>query len=92
MSVAREEHNLTGEPEVCNVWYVNAAGPCRYWEAVTDVPCPCCDDGSVQWAEAGYVPGYRICDFCGRHFMAKGNAEEPCLIEVPNRRGQPHAC
>ena len=56
-----------------------------YWAAVTDVPCPCCD-GTIRWAEAGYVPGYRICDFCGRHFVAGGNAEAPTLLRVGSRR------
>jgi len=40
------------------------------WEAVTDIPCPVCLTGVVRWAEAGYVPGYRQCDSCGRQFLA----------------------
>ncbi len=38
------------------------------WESVTDVPCLFKCDGTIRWAEAGYVPGYRICDGCGRHY------------------------
>jgi hypothetical protein len=53
-----------------------------YWQAVTDVPCPCCKTGTIRWAEAGYVPGYRICDGCGKHFMAKGTSPAPTLIEL----------
>ena len=38
------------------------------WETITDVPCTYKCEGTLRWAEAGYVPGYRICDGCGRHF------------------------
>jgi len=51
-----------------------------YWKAVTDVPCPSCEKGTVRWHEAGYVPGYRICDKCKNHFLAKGNAQAPELV------------
>jgi hypothetical protein len=61
-------------------------GMMDYWAAVTDVPCPCCDGGTIRWAEAGYVPGYRICDGCGRHFLAGGTAEAPTLIRFGDRR------
>lgn len=61
-----------------------------YWPAVTDVPCPGCESGIIRWAENGYVPGYRICDGCGRHYLARGNASEPTLINV-GRRGGPLA-
>jgi hypothetical protein len=31
-----------------------------YWDSETDVPCPRCGcQGTIRWAEAGYVPGYR---------------------------------
>lgn len=56
------------------------------WAAVTDVSCPCCEAGTVRWAEAGYVPGYRICDDCGRHFQAKGTDTHPTLLLVGKRR------
>lgn len=55
-----------------------------YWQAVTDVPCPRCTTGTVRWAEAGYVPGYRICDGCDTHFLAKGTPEAPTLVELDN--------
>lgn len=57
-----------------------------YWPAVTDVPCPICPDGTIRWAEAGYVPGYRICDGCGRHFLAGGTGEAPTLMRMGTRR------
>ena len=61
----------------------------EYWPAVTDVPCPIATcGGQVRWAEAGYVPGYRICDRCGRHWLAAGNAEWPALIRVGSRRSR----
>jgi len=53
-----------------------------FWAAVTDVPCPFCENGIVRWAEAGYVPGYRVCDGCGQHMIAKGNAKRPVLSPV----------
>jgi len=52
-----------------------------YWAGVTDVPCPrdgCA--GTICWAEAGHVPGYRICDACGAHFIARGTTRAPILI------------
>jgi len=50
-----------------------------YWRSVTDVPCPRCKLGIVRWAEAGHVPGYRICDRCGQGWFAGGNAARPIL-------------
>lgn len=39
------------------------------WEQVTDIPCVVAGcQGLLRWAEAGYVPGYRICDCCGSHY------------------------
>jgi hypothetical protein len=61
-----------------------------YWASVTNVPCPAGDcGGRVQWAEAGYVPGYRICDTCGRHYQAKGNVAAPTLVRCGTRRSKP---
>jgi hypothetical protein len=51
-----------------------------YWSLVTDVPCPCCPTGTIRWHEAGYVPGWRICDGCKRTFMASGDMSHPKLI------------
>ena len=66
-----------------------AAAPVHldYWTAVTDIPCVVdgCS-GIIRWAEAGYVPGYRICDGCGRHFQTEGTAEAPVLLRVGSRR------
>lgn len=90
-----ERHNLHGDgakrcavydlppgPRV-KMWPDGREGEAReYWPAVTDVACPCCDGGTIRWAEAGYVPGYRICDRCGRHFLAGGTAGQPTLIRV----------
>lgn len=61
----------------------------EYWPAVTDVPCPAQCGGSVRWAEAGYVPGYRICDRCGRHWLAGGTADAPTLRRMGSRRSRP---
>lgn len=30
--------------------------------------CTDCGRGTLQWAEAGYVPWHRICDACGSHW------------------------
>ena len=30
--------------------------------------CSACGRGTLQWAEAGYVPWHRICDDCGAHW------------------------
>ena len=48
---------------------------CTVWEHVTDVRCPVrgCS-GMIRWAEAGYVPGWRICDRCDANFLAIGVA------------------
>jgi hypothetical protein len=59
-----------------------ASGGREFWAAVTDVLCPVCQSGRVRWAEAGYVPGYRICDGCGRHYLAAGDAEAPLLVRI----------
>lgn len=58
-----------------------------YWASVTAIPCPLPEcDGTVQWAEAGYVPGYRICDKCGHHFLASGTVDRPELVLMRGRR------
>jgi len=57
-----------------------------FWASVTDVPCPrdgC--RGTIRWNEAGYVPGYRICDKCKRTFFAEGNAKAPYLAQEVRR-------
>ena len=86
-----ELHNLDGLGEKrCRVYDMRPV-PTEYghdyWAAVTDVACPECEDGVIRWSEAGYVPGYRICDGCGRHFLAKGQCSAPTLVRVGTRRG-----
>ena len=89
-----ETHNLDGQRDKkCRVYdmppkhFPDEVSPGRvirdYWGAVTDVPCPipkCA--GHIRWYENGYVPGYRICDVCHRHFLARGDSEHPTLIRV----------
>lgn len=56
-------------------------GTPRGWGAITDVPCffrACA--GTLRWAENGYVPGYRICDTCGRHYELTRLGRETGLI------------
>lgn len=80
--------HITHQPASDGAWKQPAEDYADYWPAVTDVPCPAVGcSGHVQWAEAGYVAGYRICDSCGRHFRASGNAEAPALLRVGSRRG-----
>lgn len=81
-----ETHDLDGTGPKPTRVYDLEPGP-DYWGSVTDVPCPIpgCD-GTIRWAEAGYVPGYRICDGCGRHFLARGHAAAPTLLRVGTRR------
>jgi len=84
----RIEHlNLDGQGEKrVRVYDMPAAGD--YWAAVTNVTCPVCDEGALEWAEAGYVPGYRICSGCGRHYVAAGTAAAPCVRLIGGRRGR----
>jgi hypothetical protein len=94
-----EQHNLDGRgwkgarvypmpPAALKMYPDGAPHPTAkdYWTAVTDVPCPSACGGTVRWAEAGYVPGYRICDVCGKHFLARGTKEAPTLVRVGRRR------
>ena len=71
----------------CRAFDLAPAAGMGCWSAVTDVLCPSCGSGLLRWAEAGHVPGYRICDQCHRHFLAIGNAQAPALLRVGNRRG-----
>jgi transposase-like protein len=85
-----ESHNLDGRGwrRVQVYDLPPAANAYEYWAAVTDVSCPCCPAGTIRWAEAGYVPGYRICDRCGRHYLADGTAAAPTLLRVGQRRSR----
>jgi hypothetical protein len=38
------------------------------WALASIMPCHNCG-GRLLWAEAGYVPGYRICETCGRSWV-----------------------
>ena len=67
-------HLVPPTPEV-------APGIRDYWAAVTDVPCPVCHTGTVRWAEAGHVPGWRECDHCRQQFLAGGDHLAPTLVE-----------
>jgi len=51
-----------------------------YWANVTDVPCPVCAGGTIRWHEAGYVPGSRLCDCCGRFFQARGSVKDGAVL------------
>lgn len=83
-----EMHDLNGAGAVrTQVYSMPVIDSNDFWSSVTDVPCPITScDGLVRWAEAGYVPGYRVCNCCGRHFLAKGSAAEPKLLRVGRRR------
>ncbi len=77
-----EMRNMDGAgTRPCRVWTLPPAGR-DYWAVVTDCPCPVCGDGALRWAEAGYVPGYRICSACRRHFLADCRAEYPDAEEM----------
>lgn len=79
--VVRDLHG-TGARRVL-VFAVPVVNPAEYWPNVTDIGCPVARCvGLVRWAEAGYVPGYRICDACGRHYRAGGTLAAPVLLRV----------
>lgn len=84
-----EQHNLDGPGyRATRVYDMQVLDIYDFWYSVTDVACPIDSCGGlIRWAEAGYVPGYRICDHCKRHFLAKGNSEKPILLRVGDRRG-----
>lgn len=83
--------NLTGEPKRTAIFDLpgNPDPDGGYWELVTDVPCPrpSCN-GTIRWHEAGFVPGYRCCDTCLQHFLAKGNSQKPWLAMISGRKGK----
>jgi hypothetical protein len=69
-----ENRNLHGTGDKrCKVFVMPVKSLRDSWRNVTDVRCPACHAGIIRWHEAGYVPGYRICDGCGRTFLAKIN-------------------
>ena len=83
-----DEQNYGGEgPEPVRIYPMLPVQTHEYWPSVTSVACPCGDpNGWVAWAEAGWVPGYRICTKCGQHFMASGDASDPSLTELIGRK------
>lgn len=82
-----QKMNIDGSGEkLYRVYRVPSLSKFDYWISVTDVKCPVCNKGYIRWYESGYVPGYRICDKCKRHFLAKGNADNPTLIDT-GRKG-----
>lgn len=42
----------------------------------TNVPCPDCGNGPVIHAEACFVPGHRICPWCGAHWSLDRQRDE----------------
>jgi hypothetical protein len=58
------------------------------WALAAIAPCPNCG-GRLLWAEAGYVPGYRICERCGRSWLVRFRVDEGAnttllRLEIPD--------
>ena len=53
------------------------------WELIAILPCPACGSGRLVWAEDGNVPGWRVCDNCGREWMAYPRGET-VVVEIPS--------
>ena len=68
------------------LYFVPVRSRASIWASVTNVACPSCGRGRVRWAEAGYVPGYRICDCCHRHFLTRGTAAKPALLTTGRKK------
>lgn len=49
-----------------------------FWEGTTGVKCHC--GGSIEWAEAAYVPGTRACRRCLAMFAVRGNGGDRRLV------------
>jgi hypothetical protein len=84
-----EFHNHDGQgSKRTQVYDLPIISETDYWLNVTDVPCPIQScDGAIRWHEAGYAPGYRICDKCKRHFLAQGGLTKPVLHRMGTRKG-----
>ena len=54
----------------------------RGWAISQNIPCPACLNGLLVWAENGYVPGYRICSYCGRGWSAEPT-EDGVKLSIP---------
>lgn len=50
----------------------------NYWHGTTGVKCSC--GGSIEWAEAGYVPGARACRSCLALYAVRGRGDNRKLI------------
>lgn len=70
-----EQYNLGDGRRRHTVYDMPVLDDRNYWASVTGVPCPVCGTGIIQWHEAGYVPGSRLCDGCGRFFQAHGSVQ-----------------
>ena len=80
-----ETRNLGDGVHKHAVYDMPVVDPHDYWASVTDVPCPVCRAGTVRWAEAGFVPGSRFCDKCGRFFQAGGSIREGITLTRDSR-------
>ena len=75
----RDYRTLPGQRQQRTTIYPMPVVPKPDFElSVTDVPCPKCRRGKVRRV-AGRDPLYRICDLCGRNFVAEGSPEQPAL-------------
>jgi hypothetical protein len=50
------------------------------WRWSVALTCPACGAGTPQWAEAGHVPGYRVCDHCGRGWEVSFQRDGEALL------------
>lgn len=80
-----EEKDLGGGRRRHAVYEMPSLDINDYWTSVTDVPCPVCKKGTIRWNEAGYVPGSRICDGCGRFFQAGGSIRSGITLTRDSR-------
>lgn len=88
MNYHMEEFDLHGiGPRKYRTWRlpVHLEG---YWNAVTNIICPACNDGVVVRKKElddntmQYVQGARQCKCCKRNFVAVGNSANPKLVLV----------
>ena len=81
--------DLGNGPRRHSVYDMPVVHPANYWANVTDVPCPMCKAGTNRLHEAGYVPGSRLCDNCGRYFQAKGSVRDGITLVRDSRFDEP---
>lgn len=53
------------------------------------IPCPHCW-GWIVWAEAAYVPGYRICSRCHRHWQMSWPRQGQWVLRANGRKSWPY--